>query len=112
MTDYDHKAPLEVDWLLGACLMAPKNAIARVGLLDEQFFLYFEDVDWCRRFWRKGYKVMYLPQARMVHFHQRLSAGDTAVRSLFSFPTRAHIMSGFKYFWKYRWAKSQLKVKS
>ena len=103
MTDYDHQTPKEVPWLLGACLMAPKRVIAQVGLLDERFFLYFEDVDWCRRFWQKGYKVIYLPQSRLVHFHQRLSVNDTALGSLFSSATRAHIISGIKYFWKYRW---------
>jgi hypothetical protein len=101
MMDFDHQSERSVDWLLGACLMAPREAIEKVGVLDERFFLYFEDVDWCRRFWKAGYEVRYLPSAKMIHYHQRLSAEDSGLASLFSFPTRVHIASGIKYFLKY-----------
>ncbi len=101
MKDWDHNANREVDWLLGACLLVRRLAIDQVGLMDERFFLYFEDVDWCRRFWQAGFKVYYLAEAEMVHYHQRLSAENPGLRGLFSDTTRIHIASWIKYFAKH-----------
>jgi len=57
----------EVDWVSGACLMVRRKTIEDVGILDENFFMYFEDVDWCYRIRRKGWKIYFLPTARIVH---------------------------------------------
>lgn len=97
MIDYDHSQARPVDWLLGACLLARRQAMDKVGLMDEKFFLYFEDIDWCRRFHQSGWQVYYVPEAEMVHFHQRLSAGH-----IFSPAGRAHIASWIKYLWKWK----------
>ncbi len=102
MKDFDHASVKEVDWLMGACLMVRESAVKEVGGMDERFFLYFEDVDWCRRMWEKGWKVMYVPQAQFSHFHQRSSEGSSVMSVLFNRSTRAHITSAIKYFWKYR----------
>ncbi len=59
--------PLEVDWVSGACLMVRRSAYERVGRLDERFFLFWEDADWCRRFRGAGWKVCYLPTAVATH---------------------------------------------
>ena len=74
MLDTDTAKIMPVDWILGACMFVRAEAIKKVGLMDERFFLYFEDVDWCRRFWQSGFKVMYFYESEMVHYHQRLSA--------------------------------------
>ena len=74
MADWDHATARPVDWMLGACLMARREAIEVVGLLDENFFLYFEDVDWCYRMQQHGWKVYYFPGAEIVHHHIRASA--------------------------------------
>ena len=102
MNDWDHKENREVDWVLGGCMIVRREALAKVGLLDERFFLYFDDVDWCRRFWQNGYKVYYIAEAEMVHYHMRESAENPGLRGLLSYPTRAHIKSWFKYFFKWR----------
>ncbi|TSC95425.1 MAG: glycosyltransferase [Parcubacteria group bacterium Athens1014_10] len=102
MADYSRKEIKEVDWLLGASLLIRKSAAEKVGLMDERYFLYFEDIDWCRRFRQAGYKVYYLPPAEMIHFHQRLSAQKSGLKALFDKPTWIHIISAFKYFWKWR----------
>ena len=102
MADFDRKSDREVDWVLGAVLMARREAIDKVGLLDDRFFLYFEDTDWCRRFWEAGYSVVYLAGAEMVHYHERLSARGPWFLSPFRESTRIHIASAAKYFAKWR----------
>lgn len=105
MMNWDHNTDRQVDWLLGACLVARKQAIAEVGLLDERFFLYVEDTDWCRRFWAKGWEVWYMASVELVHFHERLSAQRPFLTALFSRITWIHIASWLKYFWKWRHAR-------
>lgn len=74
MADWDHQSDREVDWVLGACLMVRREALDRVGGMDERFFLYFEDVDWCYRMKKHGWKVYYVHSAKMKHLHRRESA--------------------------------------
>lgn len=102
MADYDHASTKEVDWVTGAAMMIRRRAIEKVGPMDERFFFYFEDVDWCRRFWENGWRVVYLPEAQMTHYHSRESAEKTGFWSLTTKMTRIHVQSGIKYFLKYR----------
>jgi hypothetical protein len=103
MKDFDHKSSREVDWLMGSALMTKKTAIEKVGLMDDRFRMYFEDTDWCRRFWEKGYKVIYFPESVMYHYHGKGSAGKSVIGSLlFNRLTWLHIKSALMYFWKYR----------
>lgn len=105
MEDYDHKEPKEVDWLMGSSLLISRKALEKVGPMDQQFFMYMEDVDWCRRFWENGFKVFYFPKVEMHHFHGKGSAKGGVVRSLlFNKMTWIHISSGMKYFRKF-WGK-------
>lgn len=67
-TKADGITPLEVDWVSGACMMVRRKAIETVGLLDECFFMYWEDADWCRRIRNAGWKVVYFPGASIVHY--------------------------------------------
>lgn len=104
MKDAEPAGPAEVDWLLGGAVVARREAVAQVGFLDERFFLYFDDVDWCRRFWEKRWKVVYLPHVSLIHLHQRQSA-DGDLLAVFTNPvTRVHIRSAVQYFRKY-WQK-------
>jgi len=57
----------EVDWLGGACLLVRPAAINEVGLLDESFFMYSEETDWCFRMRRQGWQVYYLPGVGVIH---------------------------------------------
>jgi hypothetical protein len=57
-----------VDWVGGACLLIRRAAIEQVGLMDESFFMYSEETDWCFRVKRAGWLNVYLPQARVTHF--------------------------------------------
>ncbi|MBC8447648.1 MAG: glycosyltransferase family 2 protein [Chloroflexi bacterium] len=74
MEDGDHGQTQEVDWLLGACLWMRRRTLDEVGWLDEGFFLYYEDIDWCYRARQAGWQIYYLPSARILHRHQRESA--------------------------------------
>lgn len=58
----------EVDYLQGSCLMVRSDAIERVGGLDERFFMYFEETDWCCRMKKAGGTIRYCPSATIVHF--------------------------------------------
>ena len=74
MQDWDHAAVRDVDWVLGAALIARREAIAEAGTLDEGYFLYCEDQDWCHRMWTHGWTVYYVPDSVMTHAHRRASA--------------------------------------
>lgn len=102
MEDYDHETSRDVDWLLGAVLMVRREALEAVGSLDERFFLYFEDTDWCRRFWQAGWRVVYFTGAKMVHYHERRSARGSWFFGPLRKSTRIHIASCIKYFAKWK----------
>jgi GT2 family glycosyltransferase len=57
----------EVGWLSAACFMTRREVLEDVGLFDENFFLYFEDIDLCYRLRRKGWSLVFFPQARVFH---------------------------------------------
>lgn len=110
MEDADTSGATEVDWLLGGAIVARREAVAQVGLLDERFFLYFDDVDWSRRFWEKGWKVVFLPQVSLIHLHQRQSAEGDLLGVITNPVTRIHLRSAVQYFRKY-WGKPNPRTK-
>lgn len=59
--------PVEVEAISGACMLVRRDALEEVGLLDEGYFMHCEDLDWCMRFRRKGWKILFVPDARMIH---------------------------------------------
>jgi len=96
MLEYDHETTQEVDWLLGACMFVRRSAVEAVGLMDERFFLYFEDVDWCYRMKQEGWKVFYHPGAVVVHGYARESAQSVLNRSFI-----VHLASLVRYYDKW-----------
>jgi GT2 family glycosyltransferase len=64
----DYRKPLEVDSVIGACMMVRREAMEQVGLLDEDYFLFLEETDWCYRFKKAGWKIYHVPQAKVYHF--------------------------------------------
>ena len=60
-----------VDYIMGACLLIPRAALQRVGFLDERFFLYFEETDWCLRAWREGLTARLCNDVEIVHLEGR-----------------------------------------
>jgi hypothetical protein len=102
MQDFNHQEIKTVDWLMGACLMFKKEVFLKVKGFDQRYFLYFEDVDFCRQLNQSGYQVVYYPESKMIHFHQRLSAEERSFKALFKKITWIHVISAVKYFWKWK----------
>lgn len=101
------KEPIPVDWLMGSALFTKSAALKKVGLLDERFFMYFEDVDWSRRFWEAGFKVAYFPKVSLCHHHLRISKKGAGIFDLFlSKYAWIHLLSAIKYFFKYGFRRS------
>ncbi len=63
----------EVAWAAGACMIVRKEALANVGLLDENIFMYYEDMEWCYRFRQKGFKVFFVADTGVVHLRHHSS---------------------------------------
>jgi GT2 family glycosyltransferase len=80
----DGRNPMEVDWVSGACMIVRKEARNEVGALDDRFFVYWEDVDWCKRMWERGWRVVYFPAATIVH-NIGGSSGKKPIRSILEF---------------------------
>ncbi len=101
MEDFDHNQVQEVDLLVGACFIIPREVYEKVGGFDERYFLFMEDFDLCREINKAGKKVVYFPKTWVTHNHKRLSGG-----SLFKLLSRKvfwiHVGSAIKYFWKWR----------
>lgn len=102
MSDYGKETPREVDWVSGGATIVKREVLKHLGGMDERYFLYMEDVDWCRAAWQSDYKVIYCPSSKVIHagHHQSIQSGLQAVRNIH---LRWHIISLFKYFLKYRW---------
>jgi N-acetylglucosaminyl-diphospho-decaprenol L-rhamnosyltransferase len=64
---FDHQSVREAEYLGGACLLVRREAVDSIGGFDEDFFLMSEEVDWCYRFRRAGWKVLFFPEAEVVH---------------------------------------------
>ncbi|PIX39700.1 MAG: hypothetical protein COZ56_16700 [Armatimonadetes bacterium CG_4_8_14_3_um_filter_58_9] len=73
MADWDHNSVREVDWIQGAAMMVRREAVADVGLMDDVLLRYSEDIDWCFRFWKLGWKVFYVPGGSVIHAYRRTS---------------------------------------
>lgn len=61
--------PVTVDSVVGAVFLITPEARKKVGILDERYFAYFEDIDYCRQTWKNGLKVYYLPDSIITHYH-------------------------------------------
>lgn len=72
----------DVDWLVGACLVTAREVLLSAGLLDERFFMFSEEVEWCHRIRRAGWRIVYQPEATVVHFEGASSGQDVPRRQV------------------------------
>jgi len=91
----DGKKLIEVDWVSGSCMIVRRKAMKDIGAMDERFFMYWEDADWCKRMWLQGWKVVYNPSVSIMHY-VGASSSKSIFRSVFSFHR-----STYKFFKKY-----------
>jgi GT2 family glycosyltransferase len=84
-TNLGDNEPGEVDAVNGAFMLCRTEAVRQVGLLDEGYWLYMEDLDWCHRFWDAGWKVFYEPAGTALHVKGGSSAGRRAPRQEIAF---------------------------
>ena len=110
MRCWDHNHDAKVEWLFGACLLIRRELIDKIGFLDERFFMYFEDADYCRRCWESGMEVWYLASVELIHYHHQQSAEKVGLMSLLNKATLIHVNSAIKYFIKYFKKKTPLDV--
>lgn len=100
--DADHDVIQPVDYVLGAAMFVRAQAVKEVGGFDPEFFVYFEDQDWCRRFWQHDWKVLYYPDVTLIHYHRRETASGGFMKQLLNPLTRVQIQSALYYYKKYR----------
>jgi N-acetylglucosaminyl-diphospho-decaprenol L-rhamnosyltransferase len=104
MADWDHSMACEVDYVIGACQVIRRTALAQVGLLDEHVFYGPEDVDMCLRLRAAGWPVVYNPEAVVVHLERRVA------RSLRSRLGWKHLWGVVYYFCKHRYLFSRRRL--
>lgn len=73
--------PFDADWVMGTGFIVRREVYEDLGGMDEGYFLYMEDVDLCARIWAAGYRIACVPGARLMHDHQRQSAGGPLSRA-------------------------------
>lgn len=80
MSFLDPEQPADVDAVVGACMLVRASAAAEVGCFDERFWMYGEDLDWCLRFHRAGWRVVYRPATTIHHVKRAASRGSRRAR--------------------------------
>ena len=106
MTDWCHDTPREVDWLSGCCLLVRREAAEQIGLLDEEYFMYCEDMDWCFRAREAGWQSVYFPAAKLVHEVGKSS--DKLPRRMIAY----HHLSMYKFYRKHYGARAAWPVRA
>jgi N-acetylglucosaminyl-diphospho-decaprenol L-rhamnosyltransferase len=92
--------PFEIDWVSGACMLVSRRAIDAAGSLDEGFFMYWEDADWCRRIKHAGHRVFCVPKAHVVHLD------GSRARRLPAYQVWAFHSSAYRYYSKHHLRQS------
>jgi GT2 family glycosyltransferase len=87
--------PHQVDWVSGCCLLIRRDVIHQIGYLDEAFFLFNEEVDWCKRASNYQWQIVYFPQNAIIHIGSK-----SAVKNYYLFIYQRYI-SRLKYFQKH-----------
>ncbi len=94
----DSLQPIEVDSVIGACMIIRGEAIKQVGLLDEDYFLFLEETDWCYRMRKLGWKVYHIPQAEILHYQGKSAEQERKRAKVEYFRSRYHFFRKHKGF--------------
>jgi GT2 family glycosyltransferase len=103
-TDSDGStAPHQVEFIIGACMMVRKTALDQAGLLDEDFFFLYEEIEWCQRMHKSGWPVYHLPAVEIFHYQKmsftgiNLKARAESWRSRYIYFRKSLDLPGFSY---------------
>ncbi len=91
-----HDAAREIDYASGCCILTKREVVEQIGMLDESYFMYGEDADWCMRARRAGYSICFEPKAKVWH---KLSVASGGHLSLFKMKNK--FISNFRFFFRY-----------
>ena len=97
MSGMNHEQTEVVDYVIGAFQFISRKMINEIGVYDDKIFYGPEDIDYCLRAKKHGYKVVYYPKVRLYHFYQRIT------KKLFSVITLKHFLGLVHFFWKHRY---------
>lgn len=100
--DFDYAKTQPVDWVIGAFMMLKRETMDKVGLLDEGYFLYVEDMDWCRRIWNAGFKVVYFPELLVQYKGDRKSVAPLMSKKILNRYSIQHLKSYLRFVRKHQ----------
>jgi GT2 family glycosyltransferase len=86
----DYPGPVEVDSVIGACMLVRRETLDQVGLLDEGYFLFLEETDWCYRIKKAGWKIYHIPGAEVLHFQGKSAEAEKAKARIEYYRSRYH----------------------
>jgi hypothetical protein len=95
-----YSEPVDVDSVIGACMMVRREALDQVGLLDEDYFLFLEETDWCYRMKRAGWKVYHVPDAEVYHFQGKSAEKEKKRARVEYFRSRYHFFKKNRGGWQ------------
>lgn len=101
---FTHDAALDVEAVLGACMVVRREVITRVGPMPEDYFFFLEETDWCFAMRAAGYRVVHLPEARLVHLH------GASTKKVVPLPTRIEYHRSLYHFFRKRRGRVQAAV--
>lgn len=103
MLDWKHNSVKSIGWISGACMLLRRKAITEIGLFDENFFMYVEDLEWCFRAHQKNWEIYYCPLAEIIHYGY-LTTQKVAVNMIIE-----HHKSMLKFYEKHYMKRGTLK---
>ena len=98
---FDYSRVQRVDWVIGAFMMIQREALTTVGGLDQGYFLYVEDMDWCKRFWDRGFEVVYYPSLTVEYKGDRKSTTVLTSKNMINKYSWFHLKSYCRFLKKH-----------
>jgi GT2 family glycosyltransferase len=86
----EYPGPIEVDSVIGACMLVRRETVEQVGLFDEGYFLFLEETDWCYRMKKAGWKIYHIPRAEILHFQGKSAGAEKGKARLEYYRSRYH----------------------
>lgn len=99
---YDRIENIQTGWVAGCCFLIKRQTLQKIGLLDKGYSLYWEEPDYCLRAQKAGYRIIYVPQAKVWHKGGRATKKASRTTRYHSVRSRFHFMKKHASTWQYR----------